>query len=73
MLKEVHALAEVSTGASQGPEEGVQCIIRYFGSWIEDDHVCICTELCEHSLEDYIASASLFFSSSMAFRWVYKK
>jgi len=48
MLHEVQALAELS---SKADANNMNNIVRYYGAWIENNHLCIQMELCGSSLD----------------------
>jgi serine/threonine protein kinase len=44
---------QVQTLASLSDDpEAMNCIVRYYNSWFEDDHLCIQMELCDSSAAD---------------------
>lgn len=49
-------LAEVS--------DSTAAIVRYYSSWIEDDHVYIQMELCDTSLDQQLSNPAIVFTAS---------
>ena len=52
VLREAKTLAHL-----QESTNGCKYILQYHGSWSEDDHFCLLTELCDWSLRDKIDAA----------------
>jgi serine/threonine protein kinase len=46
-LSQVQALASLSDDS-----DAMSCIVRYYNSWFEEDHLCIQMELCDSSAAD---------------------
>jgi len=57
MMAEIHACSKLSAASE---DDEVFSIVRYFGAWIEDEHVYLQMELCEISLEGMMGSGTRF-------------
>jgi len=57
MLREVDAMQALSKTEDL---ESIATIVKYLSYWVEDYHVCIQMELCDFSVENMLASSSVF-------------
>ena len=64
MTQEVGTMAELmaASDVSDKSDEEMSHIVRYYGGWIEDEHVFLQMELCDETVEKILENQSLQFN-----------